>query len=318
MDEKVIPAGSRKRLFILMGVAAILGALLSAILLFGGNKYISHAVTLVDAYRGDAAAQLSIGRAYLRGDDVVTKDTAEAMKWMTRSIENGSDEALRLMVVIHQTGDQVPKNEKEAFKWMQFAVAEKREWADEFIGWAYYKGLGVERDCREAQKYYLRAYERGSNKAAANIFDTFYNPECGISDNDGLSKWAHILAEQGNQEIYSMLGIIYAEGKGVVKNEAEAMRWFRKSVDAKIPDGFFNLSRAYAAGVNGEYNLDEAARLAIAAYAAGVQEAMDLIIFVAGRYQDEEQTEKSVNLLKYAARNGSVKAQKYLGLVPSQ
>jgi len=39
------------------------------------------------------------------------------------------------------------------------------------------------------------------------------------------------LAEQGNVEAQYNLGVIYAEGRGVAKDETEAVSWFRKAAE---------------------------------------------------------------------------------------
>ena len=49
------------------------------------------------------------------------------------------------------------------------------------------------------------------------------------------------LAEQGDADAQYNLGVRYANGEGVLKDEAEAVRWYRLSADQGNADAQFNL-----------------------------------------------------------------------------
>src|SRR5579864_882074 len=55
-------------------------------------------------------------------------------------------------------------------------------------------------------------------------------------------------AEQGDASCQNVLGILYSEGRGVPKNDAEAARWFRKAAEQGHAHACFNLGRAYQFG----------------------------------------------------------------------
>jgi TPR repeat protein len=40
-------------------------------------------------------------------------------------------------------------------------------------------------------------------------------------------KWFLLSAGQGNADAQSWLGVMYSEGKGVTKNHKEALKWYR-------------------------------------------------------------------------------------------
>ena len=48
-------------------------------------------------------------------------------------------------------------------------------------------------------------------------------------------KWFRKAAEQGNAEGQSELGVMYAEGDGVPQNDVEAVKWFRKAAGQGVP-----------------------------------------------------------------------------------
>ena len=57
-----------------------------------------------------------------------------------------------------------------------------------------------------------------------------------------------IEAEKGDADAQNELGFAYANGEGVVKNEAEAVKWYRKAADQGYARAQFNLGDMYGNG----------------------------------------------------------------------
>ena len=55
-------------------------------------------------------------------------------------------------------------------------------------------------------------------------------------------------AEQGNARVQLTLGLMYASGNGVTKDDAEAVRWFRLAVEPGHARAQYNLGTMYANG----------------------------------------------------------------------
>ena len=55
-------------------------------------------------------------------------------------------------------------------------------------------------------------------------------------------------ADQGDASAQYNLGIAYANGQGVLKDEAEAVRWFRLAAEQGYADAQFNLGSMYTKG----------------------------------------------------------------------
>jgi TPR repeat protein len=68
------------------------------------------------------------------------------------------------------------------------------------------------------------------------------------------------LAEQGNREAQFRLGIIYEQGLGVTKDDAEALLWYRRAAEQGNETAQFALGSAYEAGSGVPLNYQEAAR----------------------------------------------------------
>lgn len=108
------------------------------------------------------------------------------------------------------------------------------------------------------------------------------------------------LAEKGDPVAQYRLGDMYAEGKGVVRDDATAMKWFQRAADQGNADAQYNVGASYAEGLGVAKNDDVAARWFKRAAEQGMAYAQ-------------------INLgLLYAAGRGvpqnNVEAMKWLGL----
>ena len=59
-------------------------------------------------------------------------------------------------------------------------------------------------------------------------------------------RWYRLAAEQGDATAQSNLGVMYGNGRGVLKNEAEAVRWYRLAAEQGDATAQFNLGFMYA------------------------------------------------------------------------
>jgi TPR repeat protein len=69
------------------------------------------------------------------------------------------------------------------------------------------------------------------------------------------------LADSGDAEAQFNLGVMYAEGKGVIKNDAEAVRWYELAADQGLAPAQSALGAAYGDGLGVVQNYTEAVRL---------------------------------------------------------
>ncbi len=68
------------------------------------------------------------------------------------------------------------------------------------------------------------------------------------------------LAEAGNVPAQSAIGLMYAAGQGVVRNDAEAVRFLQQAAAAGDPEAQHNLGFMYATGRGVEQDTDEAVK----------------------------------------------------------
>jgi TPR repeat protein len=108
------------------------------------------------------------------------------------------------------------------------------------------------------------------------------------------------LAKQGDADAQFYLGVLYESGQGVLRNDAEAIKWYRKAAEQDDAVAQFNLGIMYAKGEGVPQNDGEAAhwyRLAADQGLAGAQ--FDLGIMYAqgqGMPQDYVQAHMWLNL----------------------
>ena len=75
----------------------------------------------------------------------------------------------------------------------------------------------------------LRLAEQGDAKAQYNL-GVMYRKGHGVPQNDAEAvKWYRKSAEQGDAHAQFNLGFMYNNGKGVPQNDAEAAKWYRKA-----------------------------------------------------------------------------------------
>lgn len=104
------------------------------------------------AQQGDAAAQLELAGIYSKGEGV-TKDTAEAVKWLTKAAEQGNGEAQMKLGGMFIGGRGVLKNSTEAAKWFTMSAMQGNAAAQCQLGRMHLTGAGVPKDDVEAYKW---------------------------------------------------------------------------------------------------------------------------------------------------------------------
>lgn len=140
------------------------------------------------AEQGDARAQTSLGRMYLRGQGA-GRDYREAMKWFRRAAALGIADA-------------------------QFNLGE-----------IYLREYGVPQDLVEAARWYTRAAEQG-HAGAQFTLAVLYVIGRGVSTNQQKAAyWFDRAATQGHPDAQVELGILYGMGRGVPKDAVTAYKW---------------------------------------------------------------------------------------------
>ena len=127
-----------------------------------------------------------------------------------------------------------------------------------WLFFAYFYGLGVERDDEKALEYYKTLAEYGYPNMQCGL-GTHY---CDINEgkmNRKAVRWFAKAAKQGNVEAMYRLGECYADLYGVRNNDRKAFLWFKRAANRGHEEAMWNVGLFYQRGIGVKKNLDLAA-----------------------------------------------------------
>jgi len=93
------------------------------------------------------------------------------------------------------------------------------------LGFMYFKGRGVDKDPKEAFKWYQLAADQGNAFAQSEIGIMYMNGDTVERDYKEAAKWFRLAADQGYAGAQRLLATMYARGHGVDQSDEEAQRW---------------------------------------------------------------------------------------------
>ena len=130
--------------------------------------------------------------------------------------------------------------------------------------------------------------------------------------------WHYLLplAEKGEPEAQRHIGIMYRHGLGVAKNDAEAIKWYRKAAEQGHVKAQNSLGIMYQFGLGVERDPAEGAKWLLAAAKQGHAKSQENIGLAYLDGNGVEQNDKSAaQWLTRAANQGQMRAQLTLGLL---
>jgi uncharacterized protein len=183
---------------------------------------------LAKASQGDTEAELRVAEAYSdgckdgRGKTLVRISPRKAVGWYRRSAQHGSP------------------------------IAQGA------LGYLLSEGIGAERDAREAILWMKRAFvSLGSLSDANNIAITYRQS----GDLRQAVRWLRTAIAAGDEDDLVQLGVHLYWGKGIRRDHAAAVRYFRRATNAKRigederNTAFFYLGIAYLEGLGARKSL---------------------------------------------------------------
>jgi TPR repeat protein len=120
------------------------------------------------------------------------------------------------------------------------------------------------------------------------------------------------LAQAGDREAQYRVGVMYAEGKGVAPNDAEAALWFERAAEQGEPMAQYNLGASYIEGAGVRKDMTAAAKWFRRAADQGIPLAqLNLGLLYAsgdGVPQDNVEALKWIDLAIYALPAGGIRS----------
>jgi len=125
----------------------------------------------------------------------------------------------------------VEKNEKEAIKWYEKAALKGDSNAQFNIGSMCETGRGIEQNYEKALEWYSKSAEQGNAFAQANLGSLYYNGN-GVKVNyEKALYWYSKSAAQGYSLAQNFLGVMYVNGVGVKKDLDKGYKWILKAAE---------------------------------------------------------------------------------------
>lgn len=215
--------------------------------------YLPKAQLYTLACQGDAEAQRHVGRCYANGEGGFQRNLGEAAVWMRLAAEKNNGDAQMVIGRGCRFGVGVPQDDVAATGWFRKAAEQGRTEAMRLLGEACFTGLGMPVNQPEAMKWFSLAFLRGDESAEgwmAKVERTLTPQQIQEAKRQAAEfrpsvaapakpKWRpgmaltheQALAEKGDAEAQFNLGMSFSKGVGVVRNDAEAVRWFGKAAE---------------------------------------------------------------------------------------
>jgi len=185
------------------------------------------------AAAGDASAETQLGWAYSDGWGGVTRDYAQAMKWLQKATAQNNADAATQIGWLYEWGHGVRQDPAQAFQWYKKGAESGDAYGELQLGSCYQEGKGVGKDEAQAVAWYTKA------------------------------------ARQSEVEAMVRVAFAYQQGKGVPKDLRQAFTYSLFAAYNNSGWAQYNVARCYDMGIFVPKNLTEAYRWTLLAAKQG-------------------------------------------------
>lgn len=168
---------------------------------------------------GEARPGEAARKAYFEGD------AARAFALWRPLAEAGDREAQAWLGTLYAHGDGVTRDDAEAAKWLSAASDQGVVTAMADLGAFHFLGRGVPKDPARAISLLERAAEADDLHALFNLAALLVKGEGAPADAERAAGLLRRAAERGHRPSQARLGYLYANGVGVTKDRVEAYLW---------------------------------------------------------------------------------------------
>jgi TPR repeat protein len=151
------------------------------------------------AERGDADAQVVLGRFYFEGRGVPQSDV-EAVRWWRLAADAGHQDAQFHISFMYQFGRGVPLDIEEAIRWYELGALHGDRQAMYNLGRMYYIGQPIAQDLSEAARWWRLAAAEGDVVAQFNLGQMFGAGQGVPRDDTRAYMWLHMAVEHSTGE----------------------------------------------------------------------------------------------------------------------
>lgn len=241
----------------------------------------------------------TVGAMLLATGNGIRQDTKLAQEWLMEAAKDGYAPAQAVVAQLYGMGwESFAKNEKAAAEWMKLAADQHLEEAEFQYAVMLLTGVGIATDRSQAIEILERLAQHGNAQAQLRLaFEKMAEGK-----RSEAVKLLSGLLENSDEQIFSVLGLLYGWGNAPVFNETakmtEARRYAqRNDADAQLMVGLF-----YAEGWGTPRNIEESIKWYSSAIKAGNQDArIPLALLYASIGQSEVAEQMIVSSIKHKA-----------------
>lgn len=133
---------------------------------------------------------------------------SEGIKWLKKSAVSGYPQSQNYLGFMYMNGQGVEQNHKESLKWFRMASDNGFRESQYCLGYMYNNGLGVKQDPIEAIKWYRKSAEQDYPIAQYNLGLMYYHGKGVRADLKKAINWLQKSADQGFKVAQKTLEII--------------------------------------------------------------------------------------------------------------
>lgn len=177
----------------------------------------------------DYRAMLGLAELYEHGHGV-PRDMKRALAFYERGAAQSGWARFKAGVIHLQGAEGVSRDYAKAREWLTRSAADGNPGARNNLGVIYDRGLGVTPDPAAAREHWIAAV-RGQNPQAKGNLERFYAEGRGVPAGAAAVQWYREGAEVGISHAQYRLGLLYARGEHVARNDTEALVWLRRAAE---------------------------------------------------------------------------------------
>lgn len=222
----------------------------------GGSQIMKDIEQAVEWYKkgieaNSATCMYNLALVYLSEDTMTQKyhNPREAILLLKKAIKQKEGDACSEMGYLYSTGQHVEKDDKEATKYYKMADEYGSASGSLNLGVHYLTGRGIEEDVNEARKCYERAVERGNAEAALRLARMYEDNTFGKPNMDKCLEYLEKAVKLGSPRAYYLIARQYYYGwNDYPEDNFQAFVYFKKAADAGYIDAYDYLIEMYEKG----------------------------------------------------------------------
>ena len=216
--------------------------------------------------RGDVRA-LSVGAVLLATGNGVGKDEKLAVEWLKKAADAGHRYAQAALGELYMLGwGPLEQDQQEGALWMGRAAKQGLREAMTSYGSMLVGGKGVKEDRREAFVWIRKAADAGGEPRARLMMAM---NALARDEREEAAHWFALAAENGDDAVLSMLGVLYGWGDAAVAGESEKVTEVRRYAQRGEPEAQLMLGLLFEEGWGVARDTVQAERWFLSAAAQG-------------------------------------------------